>query len=200
MMRRFPSRLLAVAAAAWLAACSISQPTKLYTFADPPSGTKPAFAHPGLAIGISNISLPDYLDRPQIVTRSGATQMEVAEFDRWVEPLSAMTRRTLLQTLRNDLGTDKIVIFPQSRTVSVDYQVAVDVTRFDAMRGGDMTLDARWLVLNSDGSEVLRDGRTVVLLPTGDGTSLQETVNAMSNGWTTLGTEIAQAISSVAGA
>ena len=125
--------------------------------------------------------------------------MEVAEFDRWVEPLSAMTRRTLLQTLRNDLGTDKIVIFPQSRTVSVDYQVAVDVTRFDAMRGGDMTLDARWLVLNSDGSEVLRDGRTVVLLPTGDSTSLQETVNAMSNGWTTLGTEIAQAISSVVG-
>ena len=198
MMHLSVLRAWTIASIIALAGCTTSQPNRLYTLADPPSPSASAMTHPKMAIGIGNISLPEYLDRPQIVTRSSATRMEIAEFDRWVEPLGAMTRRVLLQTLRNELGTDKVVILPQSRAVNVDYQVAVDVTRFDAQQGGDMILDARWVVLSGDSGEILRDGRTVLQLPTGDAPGLQQTVDAMSKAWTMLGVEISQAVAHLA--
>ncbi|WP_159715167.1 PqiC family protein [Geminicoccus flavidas] len=182
-----------------LVACATSQPTRLHTFADPPMPERPVRPDSRLAIGIADIALPDYLDRPQIVTRTSATRMDVAEFDRWVESLDAITRRNLLQSLRNHLGTDKIVILPQSRPVRLDYQVAVDVTRFDAVLGGEMTLDARWLVLDGAGDQVLQDGRVLLSLPTGEATDLQGTVDAMSEGWSRLGTEVSSAISVLRG-
>ena len=37
----------------------------------------------------------------------------------------------------------------------VDYQVAMNVTRFDGTPGGDVSLDVRWTILGDDGNEVL---------------------------------------------
>ena len=39
-------------------------------------------------------------------------------------------------------------------------QVEVDVLRFDAMRPGEVTLDAAWRIYGRDGVELLHDGRS----------------------------------------
>ena len=53
----------------------------------------------GPVIGVGPITLPKYLDRPQIVTRAGSNQLALAEFDRWAEPLQDNVARVLAENL-----------------------------------------------------------------------------------------------------
>ena len=56
-----------------------------------------------VAIGVGPMDFPDYLDRPQIVTRSGQNEIFVADFDRWAEPLKANAIQCLTEDLSNYL-------------------------------------------------------------------------------------------------
>jgi len=125
------------------------------------SGSRPATAptvEPGRGptIGVGPITLPRYLERIHIVTRRDA-ELEVAEYDRWGEPLSASLPRAIATDLATLLGTDRIVMFPWSVSTTIDQQIVVDVLRFEGTSGGDVVLEARWRVLGQDRQEeVLR--------------------------------------------
>jgi len=73
-----------------LAGCAKTPPSRFYTLS-PLSGSE---AKAGaekedhdLTIGVGPITLPDHLDRPQIVTRESSNVIELAEFDRWAGSL-----------------------------------------------------------------------------------------------------------------
>ena len=106
--------LLFAAAVVGLGGClgGASAPTKYCTLA--PVVSQPAEnnpASPDLALGIGPVMLPASLDRPQIVTRQGAEELTLVEFDRWAEPLRAGVPRVLADKLTALLGTDRIAIF-----------------------------------------------------------------------------------------
>jgi uncharacterized lipoprotein YmbA len=39
-----------------------------------------------MTIGVGPVHLPEYLDRPEIVTRINPNELKLAEFDIWAEP------------------------------------------------------------------------------------------------------------------
>jgi uncharacterized lipoprotein YmbA len=88
--------------------------------------------------------LPDYLDRPQIVTRQSAYELELAANDRWAAPLYDMLPRVLVEDLALRLPSDRIVSFPEIGDASFDYRVAVQVSRFDVDAAGEAALATRW--------------------------------------------------------
>ena len=47
---------------------------------------------PDLTVGVGPVTLPPYLDRPQLVTRAGSNRAVLADFDSWVEPLPGHVR------------------------------------------------------------------------------------------------------------
>lgn len=133
-----------------------SGPARFYVLTEVPRSTVAApAAEPGrgAAVGVGPVILPGYLDRIQIVTRRGA-QLEVAEFDRWGEPLSEGVPWAIAAHLAVLLQTERIVVFPWPGTRTIEYQVVVDVTRFDGVVGGDVLLEARWRVLGQDRKEL----------------------------------------------
>ena len=65
-----------------------------------------------IALEVGPVTLPGYLDRPQIVTRKGRDEIEPAEFDLWPEPLKSSVSRTLGENLATLLRTDRVAIFP----------------------------------------------------------------------------------------
>ncbi len=67
------------------------------TGAPGPEGTVPLDR--AISIGLGPVTLPEYLDRPQIVTRTDRNTVLLAEFDRWAEPLSGNVSRTLAENL-----------------------------------------------------------------------------------------------------
>jgi uncharacterized lipoprotein YmbA len=107
------------------------------------------------AVGVGPVEIPDYLDRQQITTRNGPSRLELAEYDRWAEPLESNVARVLAENLSFLLGTDLVSLFPWSGSTKVDYQVVVDLTRFEGTSEGKVTLAAHWSILDGEKRKVL---------------------------------------------
>ena len=180
----------------WMAGCAGSTaPTRYYVLtpgaevAVAPSGTGTACSP---ALGVGPVRLPGLLDWPQIVTRRGADEIDRAEFDRWAEPLAESVPRVLAENLAALWKTDRVAVFPWDPAQAVQYQLVVNVMRFDGAMGGDVVLDARWRILAADGEE-LAVNRSMLTQPTG-GMGYQAVVTAMSRALEAFSREVASTL------
>lgn len=186
-------RILAAALLLVIAGCSQSPPTEFYTLSGmqlPPGG----LSAPRTVVGIGPVTLPDYLDRPQIVTRASGNRVILASFHAWVEPVDGMFTRVLVGNISSLLATDNVVTLPQRRPMPLDYQVEVDVTRFDADLSGRAVLDARWRVFGKDGDRLVEEGRSTIVEPVAEPGSYEAIVAAMSKALARMSSTIAGAI------
>jgi len=95
--------------------------------------------------------LPEYLDRDEVVTRVGPNRLQLSDKDRWAEPLNDNFRQVVAQDLTQSLGTHSITFFPWVGTTHVDYQVIIDVYRFETDPSANAQLVAHWQVLDGSG-------------------------------------------------
>ncbi len=79
--------------------------------------------------------LPQYLERPQLVTRSGESQLQFQEFHQWGGNLAKDLTRVLTENLSQLLRSDSVVSAPHTLRVRPDFRVEVEVLRFE--RAGD---------------------------------------------------------------
>lgn len=121
------------------------------------SGTETDFTatEGGIKIGVGPVKLAEYLNRPQIVTRTSPNELRLAEFHRWAEPLTENFSRVLRENLSILVSEDNIAVIPWTAAAPIDYQLAVEVNRFDGKLGGDGSLNVLWAVLTAKGNEVL---------------------------------------------
>ena len=148
----------ALSLAALLAGCGTTAPSRFYVLQSSANteAVLPGKIAPDAIVGIGPVTLPEYLDRPQMVTRAGDNRLDLAEFDRWAEPLGGNFTRVLADNVSRLLSTERVVLFPWPSSVQVDYKVAVEVMEFEAGPGGIVTLDARWTVFGGGDSAVRR--------------------------------------------
>jgi uncharacterized lipoprotein YmbA len=90
-----------------------------------------------------------------MVIRQSPNELELDEFHRWAGPLKEDFASVLEENLSILLSSDRIAVFPWSRFVPADYQVAVRVIRFDGILGGNASLVARWSILTKQTKEIL---------------------------------------------
>jgi uncharacterized lipoprotein YmbA len=174
--------------------CARSGPIRYYVLTEvlPASPLATAAApRPAGAIGVGPVSLPGYLDRVQIVTRRGA-ELDVAEFDRWGEPLGVAVPRTIAANLAAQLETERVAVFPWSAATPIEHQVVVDVTRFDGVPGGDVLLEARWRVFGQGRKELVL--RSSALREATGGSGYPALVAAMNRSLGALSREIADSL------
>lgn len=186
-------RTLAAALLLMVAGCSQSPPTEFYTLSGmqlPPGGSSAA----NTVVAVGPVSLPDYLDRPQIVTRASGNRVILASFHSWVEPVDGMFTRTLVGNLSSLLATDNVIAVPQRRPMPLDYQVEVDVARFDADVSGRAVLDARWWVFGADGEQLIGEGRSTIVEPVAEPRDYEAIVAAMSEALAQMSSTIAATI------
>ena len=138
-----------------LTSCVATPPTNLYMISglsnDVQSATR---AKSKVMVGVGPVSLPAYLNRPQIVTRTSPNKLAVAEFDRWAEPLEKLIQRVLSENLSVLLNSDTVFTLPRRRLSEVDIQVEVEVFRFDTAPDGVVELTARWSVYTRGGKKL----------------------------------------------
>ncbi|MGH8068194.1 MAG: PqiC family protein [Candidatus Entotheonellia bacterium] len=178
----------------------LQQPSRFYVLSAQPSvdTTSPVVrAERSPAIGLGPLTLPKYLDRPQIVTRTSPYELTFAEFDRWAEPLEANVLRTLAEHLSRQIPTDRIALFPWPRATPIDYQVAVEVTECYGQTEGQSSLVALWSIFNGEGKEALVSRRSRFTAPAGT-QEYGAMVAAMSQTVADLSREIAVALSTLA--
>jgi uncharacterized lipoprotein YmbA len=104
-----------------------------------------------LSLGLGPVTLPPYLDRPQMVRRIAPNELAFDEFNRWSESLKENFTRVLGNDLEKLVGIDRLVPYPWYSTAKMDYAVAITVMRFEQQPDGQAVLDARWSIRNAHG-------------------------------------------------
>ena len=184
--------VLLLALAVCFSACGGKSATSQF-YVLSPLPQAPLSAAEGTVIGVFPVSMPDYLDRPQIVTRVSDNEIKLDEFSRWAEPLKDSFTRALVQNLSTILNSAKVVRTTQSTGSLMSLQVGVEVVQFDGTLGGDVVLIAKWGLFEQEGKKLLVGKRSSFKEPTGAAT-YEALVAAESRAVAALSREIAEAI------
>jgi uncharacterized protein len=178
-----------------MTACGRTTQTRFYILSSSlpaNSAPKETAVGPRPVVGLRPITLPEQLDRPEIVTRSGANTLALAEFDQWAAPLRDSFPRVLAEDLAVLIPADRVVLFPWAREAGVDYEVIVDVVQFDGALRSDATLVADWTVARRGVKSTPTAGRSSHTEPAGQ--SYADLVSAQSRLVAALGRDIAKAV------
>lgn len=194
--------LAALLPALFLSACTgTSAPTQFYTLATTiePAGAPKAPVGKKLSIGVGPVTLADYLDRPQIVVRGSAYKVSLADFDQWAGPLDTGLPTVLVGDMAALMPQDDVVMVPQPFVTALDYQLRINVSRFDIDGAGNAVTEAQWQVYDVKQSAVVATQNSVLREPAGAGTGTEAGVAALSRTLGTLSREMAKAIAAAAG-
>ena len=118
-------------------------PSRFYSLEPLAAAEAPVGRVANLAIG--PISLPEGLDRSQMVTRLSEFEMRVDEYARWAEPLDAAVGRVLGSNLGALLDAQWVAMVPGDGSSGDALRVSVQVLKFEADERSS-TLEARWQV------------------------------------------------------
>lgn len=107
-------------------------------------------ADEGIVLGVGPVRVREYLNRPQIVTRTSKNEITLHEFHHWGESLASNFSGVLAGNLTILLSSEELFLYPWSRKPPLDYQVVVDVVRFDGELGAEASLVAHYYILRFD--------------------------------------------------
>ena len=134
--------------------CSNTPPTRFYVLSAM-ADRAAAVPGKGTAIGIGPVTLPQYLNRPQIVTRISSNQLAVAELDQWGGDLTDNVTRALAVDLSSLLKTDRVSLYPWNDEVPIEYQVTVNLTNFEEDVDGSSLLSVFWTIVNPKNNKAM---------------------------------------------
>jgi len=178
--------------------CATSPPSRYYQLhsALRPTARDEATSPDVLLVGVGPVHVPDYLDRPQIVTLSGS-RIDVAEFDRWAGSVEKDVARVLVEDLAALLPAERFFVTRWSaHPPSPSCRVEVRVERFEGPLQGPVLLRAQWLVFAPDG-RLLR-GRSSSISEEVTGEGYVALVGAMSAALERLSRAIAEDVAPLA--
>jgi hypothetical protein len=171
-MRAHPSfALLLVLAAAVAFGCVGRSPTpSYYTLAAAPGTAAPApvAARPDLGVAIGPITFPRYLDRPELVTRSGDHGLALANDRRWAGSMRNDFGRVVAGEVGRLLGTDRVVTWPDEARWRVDFRVPLELVAFEGALGQSVVLRARWSLVTGEPGKAVAAEETEISEPTAD--------------------------------
>ena len=158
-------RFLWAAALAAVAGCGTPAKLNYYTLSSQQVPPAAATSRP-LNVFVGPITIPEAVDRPQMMMRVDANQVELVDLDRWAEPLKSAIPRLVADTLTRELAASTVMTSRQSATLTFDYRVAIDVQRFDFSAGDGAVVDALWTIRNAKNDTPL-SGRSEAREPAG---------------------------------
>jgi uncharacterized lipoprotein YmbA len=135
-----------------------------YTLGDLATGDAAATGSNYYTVAIAPVSVPEGVDRPQMVVRAGINRVELSELHRWAEPLKSEIPRVLAVHLRRALRTARIATADQSASLDADYRIAIDMQRFESILGENVVIEALWSVRAAEGGRA-RTGRSFISEP-----------------------------------
>lgn len=144
-----------------VAACTVLRAQKdtsqffiLSTATDAPAAVETDFQRE-LSIGLGPITFPGYLKRREIVKRVSSDRLQLSDNMLWAESLDTNFQAVLSQDLAMQLRTQRIVLFPWYGSPQIDYQIEVQVLRFDTDTANRSELNARWIIKDGKTGEEL---------------------------------------------
>ncbi len=159
MERRSTVPLILLAALIALGACGTSPPSRYYALEN--AGYDSIDDGPNsVVLGVGPIRVPEYLERPQIVTRGQNRELHIDDFNRWAEPVGHAQLTVLASNLDGLLQDVIVLAYPYGRIADYDYRLVARVERFDMDASGSTVLSVQWSISGADGEPVLAPRRS----------------------------------------
>lgn len=153
------------------AGCARSPQRSYYSLQSPaPQPTRgEAFTPSVMNVVLGPVTLPDSVDRQQIVTRSGDNRLDISDLHRWAQPLSGAIAAVLADDLYRALGKTTLVGIQGQETAASDpdYRIAIDIRRFEAVLGQSASVEAAWIIRRKHAERPLR-GQSLAREPVRD--------------------------------
>jgi uncharacterized lipoprotein YmbA len=186
------TRLLVLAL---FAGCATAPAERFYTL---PAGAGDGIRTKGPArsVVVGPAVLPDLIDRPQMVIVAAPNRVVLLEQQRWAEPLRVGIPRVVAENLSALLGSTEVST-REEVVASPDCRVSIDVRRFEAAPGRDVTLDALWTVACAGAPRRSGQSRARQALTSA---GYDEMVSAYGRALESLSRDIATAIAGAGGA
>ncbi len=147
-MKRGSQTLLLVALLPMiLSACVSASPPAQFFMLDPdPTGVAGSIELGDAWVGVGPINTPDYLDRPQMVTRGDGNRLVIHEFDRWAHPFQGRVLDVLMENIVALSDSNRVAPFPWPAAFRPDRRVMGEIVAFEAGPTGEVVLKVRWLL------------------------------------------------------
>lgn len=149
MFRAFTAGL----ALSMLAACASVPPDQFYRLGAPDSPPAAVLRQSPVVL-IAPVSVPDVVDRPQIVTLGPGSRVQISDQQRWAEPLKLAIGRLLADRLGARLGLAQVWAYPAEPGAEAQFRINVALQRFDSETGVAASSTMLWTVRR------MRDGQT----------------------------------------
>jgi len=194
-MHKFAMAAVSLALAATLATGCASGPPVGFYVVTPLAGPASAARASGPGVVVASVRLPEYLERPQLVTRSGDNRLQLEELHQWGGNLAKDLTRVMAENLSLLLASDAVVAAPHTLRKRPAYRVEIEVLRFERAGDARVHLTAKWwLQRAADGSPLESPTTVLASEPLPDPGNAESTVAAMSGVYGELSRVIAQAI------
>ncbi len=165
-----------VAFAMVLVGCASSPPSRFYQLSPVSAQTEvgPDVSRQGsVIVAIGPLRMPDYLDRPQIATRSGQNELKFSEFDRWAGSIENNMALILAEDVSAKLPRDRFFVMQWTpmleKQLLTSYRVALHVIRFDGTLGGSVNLLVQWSIFGKDNQLLLKEESNITEQVNGGG-------------------------------
>ncbi len=107
-------------------------------------------------VGIAEVGLPEYLDKPQIVTRLSASRLKINETERWVGAFDKNIQMVLADNLSRMLPQYSFLVRPWEDPVNDRYRIYLSVERFDGdAQTGVVTFSGRWSLVDVENNRLI---------------------------------------------
>jgi uncharacterized lipoprotein YmbA len=172
--------------------CATTGPAKFYTLSSTVNQQERDTAR-NLTVEVGPVEIPDYLDRPHIVTRTGQNEIMISDFHKWAGSFKDDISRVLVEDLSAQLSTDNVYLYPRAQFPPAQYHVRIKVHRFEGTLGEQVELKAYWSIYGERETELLMKSSSHFHEETGERNYIAA-VAAMSRAIEKLSQEIADAI------
>ncbi|TWB59709.1 PqiC family protein [Nitrospirillum viridazoti] len=144
----FPRALSALAGLTGLvllAGCGGSTPIRYHALAPQPADA-PATGSARVLVEVLPVTVPERLNRTQLVLTDAGGRLDVRDDDRWAAPVADEMRLALANALWQRLRATDIYQAPvvPAPNGPPQYRLALRIERFDATPGGTAVVDGSW--------------------------------------------------------
>ena len=183
-----------IMAALTIIGCASTKPTSFYTLSSINS-PQAVQLNQDIAIGVGPVEIPDYLDRPHLVSRTSQNELRISDFDKWAGSLKEDISRVVAENFSVLLSTSRVYMIQGAQSTDVQYQVKIKLTRFEGTPGGNVEMKAHWSIYSGHNRELIMKHSSSYIEETG-GESYSALVAAESRAIGNMSREIADALTS----
>lgn len=140
--------ILFILLTALLVGCGKSKPSQFYVLNPLNQSFKTSRYFNGLQIGIESLTIPVYLNKPQIPLFYTANQASLYESHEWAEDLEKNTKRVLETNLRALLPRSIVESAPWDSKFKPGYRLQIDIAQWAVSSRGKSWLQANYVIFN----------------------------------------------------